>query len=125
MIFLQYNIIPMGIQSLKVFAELPIIVVLMYQMYKQQVQNDMMEFIPLIMNTITLQPSAQHRYVVQCYQLKQTCIFLLYTFYVSFFLCGGGGGWRLYYPFFLFFLFLRLQLVFMGRVEGVIIWEKK
>ncbi|XP_035826346.1 transformation/transcription domain-associated protein isoform X2 [Aplysia californica] len=57
----QYNIIPMGIQSLKVLAELPIIVVLMYQMYKQQVQNDMVEFIPLIMNTITLQPSAQHR----------------------------------------------------------------
>ncbi|BFZ01386.1 hypothetical protein BsWGS_04423 [Bradybaena similaris] len=57
----QYNIIPMGVQSLKVLAELPIIVVLMYQMYKQQVQNDMVEFIPLIMNTITLQPSAQHR----------------------------------------------------------------
>ncbi|XP_055874365.1 transformation/transcription domain-associated protein-like isoform X5 [Biomphalaria glabrata] len=57
----QYNIIPMGVQSLKVLAELPVIVVLMYQMYKQQVQNDMVEFIPLIMNTITLQPSAQHR----------------------------------------------------------------
>ena len=57
----QYNIIPMGIQSLKVLAELPIIVVLMYQVCKQQVQNDMVEFIPLIMNTITLQPSAALR----------------------------------------------------------------
>ncbi|KAK7109588.1 transformation/transcription domain-associated protein-like isoform X2 [Littorina saxatilis] len=51
-----YNIIPRGVQSLKVLAELPIIVVLMYQLYKQQVQPDMIEFIPLIMNTITLQP---------------------------------------------------------------------
>ncbi|GFN80649.1 transformation/transcription domain-associated protein [Plakobranchus ocellatus] len=57
----QYTIIPMGVQSLKVLAELPIIVVLMYQMYKQQVQNDIVDFIPLIMNTITLQPSLQHR----------------------------------------------------------------
>jgi transformation/transcription domain-associated protein len=39
-----------------VLAELPIIVVLMYQLYKTQVQPDMIEFIPLIMNTITLQP---------------------------------------------------------------------
>ncbi|XP_076437943.1 transcription-associated protein 1-like [Babylonia areolata] len=53
-----YNIIPRGVQSLKVLAELPIIVVLMYQLYKAQVQPDMIEFIPLIMNTITLQPPA-------------------------------------------------------------------
>ncbi|GFS16657.1 transformation/transcription domain-associated protein-like [Elysia marginata] len=58
---IQYTIIPMGVQSLKVLAELPIIVVLMYQMYKQQVQNDIVDFIPLIMNTITLQPSLPHR----------------------------------------------------------------
>jgi len=47
--------------SLKVLAELPIIVVLMYQLYKQHVHNDVAEFIPLIMNTIVLQPSPQQR----------------------------------------------------------------
>ena len=45
--------------SLKVVAELPIIVVLMYQLYKQNVHQDVAEFIPLIMVTITLQPSQQ------------------------------------------------------------------
>jgi len=48
--------------SLKVLAELPIIVVLMYQLYKQHVHNDVAEFIPLIMNTIVLQPTPQQRF---------------------------------------------------------------
>ena len=73
----QYNIIPRGTQSLKVLAELPIIVVLMYQLYKAQVQPDMIDFIPLIMNTITLQP-AQHTMSVQAsfYCLKCVCVLL-------------------------------------------------
>ena len=58
---LSFNIIPKAILSLKVLAELPIIVVLMYQLYKNNVHQDVSEFIPLIMVTITLQPSAQHR----------------------------------------------------------------
>ncbi|KAL3832377.1 hypothetical protein ACJMK2_024027 [Sinanodonta woodiana] len=57
----SYNIIPKGVLSLKVLAELPIIVVLMYQLYKPSVQQDVADFIPLILNTITLQPSTQHR----------------------------------------------------------------
>jgi transformation/transcription domain-associated protein len=40
---------------------LPIIVVLMYQLYKQYVHQEVAEFIPLIMNTITLQPTPQQR----------------------------------------------------------------
>ena len=59
----QYNLIPKADLSLKVLAELPIIVVLMYQLYKQHVHNEVAEFIPLIMNTIVLQPSRQHRSV--------------------------------------------------------------
>lgn len=47
--------------SLKVIQELPIIVVLMYQLYKQNVHQDVRDFIPLIMTTITLQPSLQQR----------------------------------------------------------------
>ncbi|XP_052224459.1 transformation/transcription domain-associated protein-like isoform X9 [Dreissena polymorpha] len=57
----SYNIIPRGVLSLKVLAELPIIVVLMYQLYKPSVHQEVANFIPLIMNTITLQPQAQHR----------------------------------------------------------------
>ena len=53
----QSSQIPKATQSLKVLAELPIIVVLMYQLYKQSVQGKIGEFIPVVMNTITLQPS--------------------------------------------------------------------
>lgn len=55
----SYNLIPKAILSLKVLQELPIIVVIMYQLYKQAVHQDVAEFIPLIMRTITLQPTPQ------------------------------------------------------------------
>ena len=58
---ISYNLIPKGVLSLKVLQELPIIVVLMYQLYKHSVHQDVAEFIPLIMTTITLQPSPQHK----------------------------------------------------------------
>ena len=61
---LQYNLIPKSQYSLKVLAELPIIVVLMYQLYKHHVQTEIPDFIPMIMTTITLQPSPAQRYVV-------------------------------------------------------------
>jgi transformation/transcription domain-associated protein len=66
----QYNIIPRGVLSLKVLAELPIIVVLMYQLYKPNVHQEVAEFIPLIMNTITLQPSATHKYAINFFSLS-------------------------------------------------------
>ncbi|RWS15188.1 transformation/transcription domain-associated protein-like protein [Dinothrombium tinctorium] len=58
---ITYNVIPRATVSLKVLAELPIIVVLMYQLYKVNVHQEVEGFIPLIMITITLQPSQQHR----------------------------------------------------------------
>ena len=58
---ISYNLIPKGVLSLKVLQELPIIVVLMYQLYKHNVHQDVADFIPLIMTTVTLQPSAQHK----------------------------------------------------------------
>nr|CAD7586473.1 unnamed protein product [Timema genevievae] len=58
---IHYNMIPRAVNSMKVLQELPIIVVLMYTLYKQNVHNDVMEFIPLVMTTITLQPSVAHR----------------------------------------------------------------
>lgn len=54
---MQYNLLPKGILSLKVLQELPIIVVLIYQIYKQNVHQEVAEFVPLIMRTINLQPS--------------------------------------------------------------------
>ncbi|XP_052746122.1 transcription-associated protein 1 isoform X5 [Bicyclus anynana] len=56
-----YNLIPRSVLSLKVIQELPIIVVLMYQLYKQNVHQEVSNFIPLIMETITLQPANTHR----------------------------------------------------------------
>ncbi|XP_065666832.1 transformation/transcription domain-associated protein isoform X3 [Hydra vulgaris] len=57
----QIVLIPKATESLKVLAELPIIVVLMYQLYKQSVQGKIEEFIPVVMKTITLQPSLSAR----------------------------------------------------------------
>ncbi|RWS26862.1 Transformation/transcription domain-associated protein-like protein, partial [Leptotrombidium deliense] len=58
---LTYNLIPKATVSLKVLAELPIIVVLMYQLYRANVHAEVEGFIPLIMVTIALQPSEAHR----------------------------------------------------------------
>lgn len=58
---MQYNLIPKGANSLKVLQELPIIVVLMYQIYKPYVHLEVVEFVPLIMSTITLQPALIYR----------------------------------------------------------------
>lgn len=57
----NYNLIPRATCSLKVLAELPIIVVLMYQLYKAQLQQEIEVLIPFIMNALTLQPAPQHR----------------------------------------------------------------
>ncbi|XP_034140404.1 transcription-associated protein 1 isoform X2 [Drosophila guanche] len=56
-----YNLLPRGILSLKVLQELPIIVVLMYQIYKNAVHQEVSEFIPLILATINLQPTVVQR----------------------------------------------------------------
>uniref|UniRef100_A0A146L0J1 Transformation/transcription domain-associated protein n=6 Tax=Lygus hesperus TaxID=30085 RepID=A0A146L0J1_LYGHE len=57
----QYNLIPKGVQSLKVLQELPTIVVLMYELYKDKVLQEVNDYIPIIIKTITLQPLKQHR----------------------------------------------------------------
>lgn len=41
--------------------ELPIIVVLLNQLYKQNVHQDVSDFVPIVITTISLQPSLQHR----------------------------------------------------------------
>ncbi|XP_012223234.1 transformation/transcription domain-associated protein isoform X2 [Linepithema humile] len=58
---ITYNLIPKAMLSLKVLQELPIIVVLMNQIYKQNVHQDVSDFVPIVITTISLQPSPQHR----------------------------------------------------------------
>lgn len=75
MLIFQYNLLPRGILSLKVLQELPLIVVLMYQIYKNAVHSEVAEFIPLILTTINLQPTLIQRYVnkitlTKCYSQK-------------------------------------------------------
>lgn len=57
----NYNLIPKATQSLKVLAELPILVVLMYQLFKTSVHQDIESFIPAIITAISLQPSPHHK----------------------------------------------------------------
>ncbi|XP_011636974.1 transformation/transcription domain-associated protein [Pogonomyrmex barbatus] len=56
-----YNLIPKAVLSLKVLQELPIIVVLLNQLYKQNVHQEVSNFVPIVITTISLQPSPQHR----------------------------------------------------------------
>ena len=73
---------------LQVLAELPIIVVLMYQLYKQSVHNEVSEFIPLIMSTIALQPSHQQRHSPVC--IRRALSYIQKTFTLSILLLPNG-----------------------------------
>lgn len=55
------KILPRGRNSFKVLQELPIILVLMYQLYKQNVHESVVTFLPAILNTITLEPRREFR----------------------------------------------------------------
>ena len=55
------KILPRGRNSFKVLQELPIILVLMYQLYKQNVHENVVAFLPAILNTITLEPRREFR----------------------------------------------------------------
>ncbi|KAI5754015.1 hypothetical protein M8J77_005069 [Diaphorina citri] len=50
------RIFPRGYQSLKSMQELPLIIVLVYQLYKENVKKDLEEFIPIILKTVNLKP---------------------------------------------------------------------
>lgn len=55
------KILPKGRNSFKVLQELPIILVLMYQLYRQHVHEVLVSFLPAILNTITLEPRREFR----------------------------------------------------------------
>jgi transformation/transcription domain-associated protein len=55
------KILPKGRNSFKVLQELPIILVLMYQLYRVNVHETVVNFLPEILNTITLKPRPEYR----------------------------------------------------------------
>ncbi|RTG80861.1 transformation/transcription domain-associated protein [Schistosoma bovis] len=57
----QYHILPKSGFSLKVMQEIPILVVLMYQLFKQHIHQDVSDFIPLIMDFINLKPTEEQK----------------------------------------------------------------
>ncbi|XKL66766.1 hypothetical protein PGB90_010186 [Kerria lacca] len=52
----QYTIIPKGSLSLKALQELPIIIVLLYQLYKENIKQELIEYIPSVIRSLTLRP---------------------------------------------------------------------
>lgn len=56
-----YNVIPRGSQSLKVLAECPVNAILMFQLNKTLLNQDIPQLIPLIANLISLEPSDEQR----------------------------------------------------------------
>ncbi|CAH8662345.1 unnamed protein product [Schistosoma margrebowiei] len=59
--FMVYHILPKSGFSLKVMQEIPILVVLMYQLFKQHIHQDVSDFIPLIMDFINLKPTEEQK----------------------------------------------------------------
>nr|XP_018903777.1 PREDICTED: transformation/transcription domain-associated protein isoform X3 [Bemisia tabaci] len=57
----SYTLIPKGVVSLKVLQELPILIVLLYQLYKEHMEPELTSYIPVILHTITLQPALEYR----------------------------------------------------------------
>jgi transformation/transcription domain-associated protein len=64
---ITYNLIPKAIHSLKVLQELPIIVVLMYQLYKQNVQKEVNS--NFLSHTIFLSALHEFRLKILCLSL--------------------------------------------------------
>lgn len=60
-----YTLLPKGSQSIRVIAELPIIVVLLYQMYKNQLQQPLEQLLPLVLETTVLRPSENIRHALR------------------------------------------------------------
>ncbi|CAH8874323.1 unnamed protein product [Trichobilharzia szidati] len=56
-----YHILPKSRFSLKVMQEIPILVVLMYQLFKQHIHQNVSDFIPLIMDFINIKPTEEQK----------------------------------------------------------------
>lgn len=60
-----FTLLPKASQSIRVIAELPIIVVLLYQMYKTQLQQPLEQLLPLVLETTVLRPPENIRYALR------------------------------------------------------------
>lgn len=56
---LQFTLIPKGSLSLRALQELPIIIVLLYQLYKENIKQELVEYIPSVIRSLTLRPSPE------------------------------------------------------------------
>ena len=56
-----FNLVPRGMKSLKVLAELPLNTVTMYQNHKSYLTQDISDLLVLISNIIVLKPSEEQR----------------------------------------------------------------
>ncbi|VDN95889.1 unnamed protein product [Rodentolepis nana] len=54
-----YHLIPKSSLSLKVMSEVPILIVLFYQLYKPQILDSLVEIMPLIMDFINMRPLSE------------------------------------------------------------------
>ncbi|VDK37547.1 unnamed protein product [Taenia asiatica] len=66
----EYHILPKACFSLKVMQEIPILVVLLYQLFKQQIHSHVTEFIPVIMEFINMRPLPEHTQDQSCKKSK-------------------------------------------------------
>ncbi|VDL61863.1 unnamed protein product [Hymenolepis diminuta] len=55
-----YHLIPKSCLSLKVMSEIPILIVLFYQLYRPQILDSLVEIMPLIMDFINMRPLPEH-----------------------------------------------------------------
>lgn len=60
-----FTLLPKANQSIRVIAELPIIVVLLYQMYKTQLQQPLEQLLPLVLETTVLRPVESIRHALK------------------------------------------------------------
>lgn len=60
-----FVLLPRANRSIKVIAELPIIVVLLYQMYKSQLQQPVEQLLPLVLDTTVLRPPESIRHALR------------------------------------------------------------
>uniref|UniRef100_A0A915BXE0 FAT domain-containing protein n=2 Tax=Parascaris univalens TaxID=6257 RepID=A0A915BXE0_PARUN len=49
-----YSLIPRGSQSVKVLSEVPMFIVVLFQVHRHHLQNEMMDFVPLIVQYVNL-----------------------------------------------------------------------
>nr|CDS25899.2 transformation:transcription domain associated [Hymenolepis microstoma] len=61
-----YHLIPKSSLSLKVMSEIPILIVLFYQLYRPQILDSLVEVMPLIMDFINMRPLSEHMRSQSC-----------------------------------------------------------